>query len=521
MIILIIFFLLHDFSYKNLEDIKEYLIYYSDTIKDISLKDVIESDSFKEAEFQTAGVIDSRIQNLAITIDKVIHVMDISKDDKPPLIKLTLKEIIINLWTHPYSLRWSLINNIQLLKDNLIEKGLIYNFEELNFIMEILLNNIIDIYEYENMYFSKSETIYNIIKIILKFINENIKDTKKEEFYLENKHNLNMDFFEILDKHNSFNNKYSFSFKDFNVKKLNKVTDCYLNKREDTYWINNKSNKGNDDIIKKQKIIKPIIPNIEIKKEEKIILNDKAYMDMIFKISKNNKLLKKKIKLRELNLHSKYSNDKNKNYDNFSNKKFFDVSQNKLKPNYNYIKKKDVIYSNDKKFLDDLDEMDNGECNKLLQKIKNFYKFVSFVFKICHHKEKNFNNYPNCKFVYYEGLSDLLYMHSCTQIYFKHNDGAYDKQVNSCEIVIRDRDVNVYEDEDANNNLDKNIHTGSKKYEKMYIWGQLVGWFKQTVKYFYCFIFIHLKFFKYNNVRWTNLMLRYLLNEEDHLFILN
>jgi len=471
----------NDVSYKYLDDIKEFLIPYSQSLKDISLKEIIESNSFKDAEIQTAGVIDSRIQNLAITIDKVIHVMDISKDDKPPLIKLSIKDIIINLWTHPYSLRWSLINNIHMLKENLFEKGLIYNNEELDFILEILTNDIIDINEYENIYFSRSESIYNLIKIILKFINENIKDSTKEEFYLENKQSLNVEFFDILDKQNSYNNKYCFSFKDFNIKKINKFPRIPINKEEDVYWINTKQIEEREKIIKKEKIIAPSHSTILKIKQEKKANKKNSSVEKIFKISKNN--LNSHIK-NPIN-NNKYNNQQNKEKiksgENYFLKDLNKNSNNKQKTNNSYIKKRDVIYTKDEKFLENLKEMKNEEANKLLHKIKNLFKFISFVFKVCHYKEINFNKDPNSKFVYYEGLSDLLYMHSCTQIYFMHNDGAYDKQVNSCEIVIRDRDVNVYENEDANNNLDKNIHTGSKKYEKMYIWGQLVGWFKQSV----------------------------------------
>ena len=157
------------------------------------------------------------------------------------------------------------------------------------------------------------------------------------------------------------------------------------------------------------------------------------------------------------------------------------IKANKTKERSNYMKKKDEKFISDKKFMDELDKMTVQETNTLLQNIKDVYKFISFTIKICHRKENTFNKDMNSRLIYYEGLSDMLYLHSCTQIYFKHND-AYGKQVESNEsIFIRDRDVNVYEGDVNNKNLDEKIHTGCKIYDKMYIWGQLVGWFKQTV----------------------------------------
>jgi len=466
-----------DVEYKHLDDLKQYLIPFAKSLKEITLKEVTDSYSFKDAEFQTTGVIDCRIQNLAITIDKVINVMRMNKDDKPPLVKLNTKEIIINLWTHSYSLRWSLINNIKILMENSYSKGLVYNFEELFLILDVLNKNYTNINEYEDLFFkNKTENIYNLIKFIIKFINENIKDKSKESFYYENKQALNNDFFNVIDQENSLNNKFSFSFKDFNRisnRQVDKITEKDLLNENNTYWINS---KYLSEQVKKSKAKAEthfIIPE-EIKET-----NAKA--DKIFNIGKNNKN-----HVNEVSSSIKEQHILKSESDNSKAVNIIDLNiPNKPNETISYLKSKEKKFISDNKFLNDLDKMNDQEANILLQNIKDVYKFISLITKICHHKEIAFNKDENSKLIYFEGLSDMLYLHSCTQIYFKHND-AYGKQMESNETIsIRDRDVKVYQDDVNNKHLDEKIHTGCKIYDKIYIWGQLVGWFKQTVYFLF------------------------------------
>lgn len=458
-----------DVQYKHIDDIREFLIPYAESLKEISLKDVVDSNSFKDAEFQTRGVIDNRIQNLAITIDKVIYVMSINNDDKPPLVKLNIKEIITNLWTHPNSIRWSLINNIKILMENSYPDKPGYNFEELSLVLEILEKNHFIINEYQELFFTnKSENIYSLIKMIQGFIKENIRDDIKENYYHENKQALDKELFEYLEKENASNNKYNFSFKNFNIKSnkpVEKINEKDLLDKTKAYWVNTKY------LVEKEKKMKANNKKDNLTSSTEI----KQYTikaEKIFKIGKSdkNKIIRK----------SSYESQNKKNT-------FDDIKNNESKINFEnkgktlYVKKRCQKILIDKKFLEDLDNMDLKEANILLQNIKEVFKFISLIMKICHFKEINQNDDKNTKLIYYEGLSDMLYLHSCTQIYFKHNE-AYGKQVESKEkISIRDRDVKVYEDDVNNEYLDENIHTGSKIYDKMYIWGQLVGWFKQTV----------------------------------------
>jgi hypothetical protein len=77
--------------------------------------------------------------------------------------------------------------------------------------------------------------------------------------------------------------------------------------------------------------------------------------------------------------------------------------------------------------------------------------------------------------VFYEGLADILYLYASTQTYFKYN--SIYESCYSETISIRRRDINTCQVGD----LDAAIHKGEKSYDKLYIWGQLVGWYKQTV----------------------------------------
>ena len=61
------------------------------------------------------GIKENRIQNLAITIDKVIHVLELMGNDEPPLIQLTEQEIYESLWGYQNvnSLRNTMLRNFQ------------------------------------------------------------------------------------------------------------------------------------------------------------------------------------------------------------------------------------------------------------------------------------------------------------------------------------------------------------------------------------------------------------------------
>ena len=87
------------------------------------------------------------------------------------------------------------------------------------------------------------------------------------------------------------------------------------------------------------------------------------------------------------------------------------------------------------------------------------------------------------QFLCYSALSDMLFLLSKTSTFFNHNNKY--KSVESINIQIRKRDINSSTVNNTNHlskeELDKSVSNGKKSYDKFYIWGQLIGWFKQTV----------------------------------------
>lgn len=54
--------------------------------------------NLEKYKYDIMGIRENRIQNIAITIDKVLHVLDLLQTDEPPLIRLTEEEVYQNLW---------------------------------------------------------------------------------------------------------------------------------------------------------------------------------------------------------------------------------------------------------------------------------------------------------------------------------------------------------------------------------------------------------------------------------------
>ena len=84
----------------------------------------------------------------------------------------------------------------------------------------------------------------------------------------------------------------------------------------------------------------------------------------------------------------------------------------------------------------------------------------------------------------FEALSVILYFQSSVQHYFKPYE--YIQNKDSVEIKILQRDISMTNQITKKTNFNENdlnkvIYLGVKKYDKMHIWGQMVGWFKQTV----------------------------------------
>ena len=86
------------------------------------------------------------------------------------------------------------------------------------------------------------------------------------------------------------------------------------------------------------------------------------------------------------------------------------------------------------------------------------------------------------KLLDYKGLADILSLYAKTKVLFTTN-----KNINGCffgeniQILKRDVDNSCVPNEYTKSPLDTVIYEGKKEYENNYIWGQLVGWYKQTV----------------------------------------
>jgi hypothetical protein len=112
---------------------------------------------------------------------------------------------------------------------------------------------------------------------------------------------------------------------------------------------------------------------------------------------------------------------------------------------------------------------------QLLEKLKAIREkliIISKKIKICENLDKSNT------FAFYFGLSDILFLHANTKIYFKNSKNLDKKNAISTNISIRKRDINTNSKDD---DLDSTVCSGEKAYDKLYVWGQLSGWFKQTV----------------------------------------
>ncbi len=94
----------------------EFVEYELRTLPVSLVKDQPEIYDLPSAEVQARGVQNIRVQNLAITIDKVVHLLKTMKTTDPPIFPLSQKEIYERLWTDERSLRDQLLCVLESLK---------------------------------------------------------------------------------------------------------------------------------------------------------------------------------------------------------------------------------------------------------------------------------------------------------------------------------------------------------------------------------------------------------------------
>jgi len=77
--------------------------------------------SLESGIVQAKGVENMRIQNLAITLDKVNHLLSVMKTKDPPIYPLSEKEIYAKLWTNEHSVRAQLCKVLEVLNCELLD----------------------------------------------------------------------------------------------------------------------------------------------------------------------------------------------------------------------------------------------------------------------------------------------------------------------------------------------------------------------------------------------------------------
>jgi hypothetical protein len=119
---------------------------------------------------------------------------------------------------------------------------------------------------------------------------------------------------------------------------------------------------------------------------------------------------------------------------------------------------------------------DTISYKNLNERIRSIYLEVSSLIRKCGEHDSSH------QIAYYEGLSDMLYLYAKTKIHFMPNQNVSGQYLSE-KIQIRKRDVDMecLSEEYLHLPLDAIIVEEQKEYENHYMWGQLVGWFKQTV----------------------------------------
>ena len=174
----------------------------------------------------------------------------------------------------------------------------------------------------------------------------------------------------------------------------------------------------------------------------------------------------------------------------------------KEKYEYHWKPIKEYLRENFNKLKEKLIKEDNKDNNYLIEKYQKI--ILSLAPPIFVAGELNYNNLnieskdtlikiskilyeiskkqKEIKYLDYKCLADILYLYAQTRVLFTTN-----KNINGCfygeniQILKRDVDITCVPNEFSLSPLDTVIAEGKKEYENNYIWGQLVGWYKQTV----------------------------------------
>lgn len=114
------------------------------------------------------------------------------------------------------------------------------------------------------------------------------------------------------------------------------------------------------------------------------------------------------------------------------------------------------------------------ECKDNYLRIMDYLREISWIIRRI-----------KSKVIHTEALADTLYLYSYIENYFTPNEN-YDKVigeevwVRKCEVTTDPRNRGG-EHNPFLTDEERIVHKGQKVYDSMYIWGQLSGWFKQSV----------------------------------------
>ena len=94
----------------------EYVEFELKTLPGVLVKQQPEVYNMENATVQARGVQNMRVQNLAITLDKVIHLLKVMKTKDPPIIPLSEKETYARTWMDEKSVRGQIFKIIECLQ---------------------------------------------------------------------------------------------------------------------------------------------------------------------------------------------------------------------------------------------------------------------------------------------------------------------------------------------------------------------------------------------------------------------
>ena len=121
------------------------------------------------------------------------------------------------------------------------------------------------------------------------------------------------------------------------------------------------------------------------------------------------------------------------------------------------------------------DTMDDDQCKAKYMRVLEILKELSMAIR----KIKS-------RVIFTEALADILYLYSHTFTYFTATE-AYKKftgeevWVRKCEVTCEPKNKEIKSNL-IQNEEERTVFKGAKEYETTYIWGQLAGWYKQSVE---------------------------------------